>query len=111
MNALPFEQITSEQFMERIIEQKADALVKVSTSVNAASQLLCRTLQELSTHYSDRINFFQLDHEMNASLTASYLVDRLPTLLFFKNGTLVDRLSGLTHRSIISGKLNQLLTL
>jgi len=95
--------------MDRIIMKKADALVKVSTSWNGASQLLCHSLQRMAPLYSGRVDFFSLDYETESALSSTYRVDRVPTILFFKKGTLVDKLTGLTHRTVIANKINQLL--
>ena len=109
MQSKTIETINSEQFIDRIILRKADALVKVSSPWNGASQMLCQTLQGLASTYAGKVNFFALDSESESSLGTTYRVDVIPTILFFKKGTLVDRLSGLTHRTTISHKILQLI--
>jgi thioredoxin 1 len=109
ITAKNLEQITSEQITDRIVLRKADALVKITSHWNAASQMLCNTLQALASQYSGKVDFFSLNYETESTLRDMYLVDSVPTILFFKKGTLVDKLSGLTHRTIISNKINQLI--
>lgn len=109
MIAKTLEEITSDQFVDRILMKKADALVKVSSHWNGASQMLCHTLQTLASQYADKVDFFSLDYETESALSSTYRVDSVPTILFFKKGRLVDKLSGLTQRTIISHKINQLI--
>jgi thioredoxin 1 len=108
MNNHAIQEITSEQFLDRIVVPQADALVKISTAWSGAGQMLCHTLQDLSREYSGRLNFFYVDNDANAQIGAQYMVETVPTLLFFKKGTLVDKLSGLTHRHAIESKINQI---
>ena|SRR5690349_19041456 len=103
-----YETITSDQFIDRVVVPQEDALVKISTAWSGAGQMLCHTLKELATEYSGKVNFYSVEHEADSELTINYRVDTIPTLLFFKKGTLVDKLSGLTHRHIIADKINQL---
>ncbi len=62
----------------------------------------------MSTLYRGKIDFFQLDYEEESAVTSAYQVEGVPTLLFFKKGKLVDKVSGLIQRNIISTKLEQL---
>lgn len=105
---LMFEKITSDQFFHRIIATKADALVKISTDWSGSGQMLCHSLQDLAAQYTGKVDFFSVDHEAEKGLGDAFRIDTIPTLLFFKKGTLVDKLSGLTQKAIISDKLNQL---
>jgi thioredoxin 1 len=101
--------INSQEFVEHIIIKKADALVKVAASWNGAGQMLCKSIRELAEQHTEQITFFAVDYDPDSALAATYRVEPVPTLLFFKKGTLVDKLSGFTRKSIISEKLNQLL--
>lgn len=109
MIAKSLKEITVDQFADRIILKKADALVKISSDWNGASQILCHTLQALAPLYSGKVDFYSLNYNPESSMSDAYRVDSIPTILFFKKGTLVDKVSGLTHRTIISNKINQLI--
>lgn len=111
MKVNAFENISADQFIERIILSKADALVKISSTWNGSALLLCLTLQDLALKYKGKLNFFMVDSDVNPSITTTYMVEALPTLLFFKKGTLVDKLTGLNQKSVINEKINQLVNL
>lgn len=108
MDSQLIQQITSEQFLDRIVVPQADALVKISSVWSGVGQMLAHTLIELSHKYSDRLSFFCVDQDTNADIVTQYMVDSTPTLLFFKKGTLVDKLAGLNHRNAIEEKINQI---
>jgi thioredoxin 1 len=108
MEPMTFKKIKSQDFIERIVLNKVDALVKIVPQWNAAGQLLSNTLHEMATVYQGKVDFFQLEYEEESAFTKTYRVEGVPTLLFFKKGTLVDKISGLIQRTIISTKLDQL---
>ena len=108
MESARIEEITSDQFLDRVVIPQADALVKISSPWNGAGQMLNHTLVELAQKYADRIPFYSVDQDSNMEFIVSYMVDSTPALLFFKGGTLVDKLAGLNHRNIIEEKINQI---
>ncbi len=102
------QQITSDQFLSKVVTQKANALVKIGTAWNGANQMISQTLQDMAVQYGSQVDFFSIDYEPGSSFTLTYRVEDTPTILFFKEGTLVDKLSGLTQRAVISHKICQL---
>ena len=108
MEAPLIQEISAEQFLDKVIVPQTDALIKVSTTWNGAGQMLHFTLYELSQKYSDKLNFYFINQDLNAEISIQYQVEAVPTLLFFKKGTLVDKLSGLNHRNAIEEKINKI---
>jgi thioredoxin 1 len=111
MDEIAFEKITSDQFVDRIVLKQVDALLKISTAWSGASQILCRTFHELSSQYSGKVDFFSMEYDAESPVSLTYRIDSVPTILFFKKGTLVDKLSGLNHQSIISEKINNIINI
>ena len=99
-------QIDSEEFVDRIILSKEDSLVKFSSPWNGTGRLMCNALHELAPQYR-KLNFYSIDYDANWALATTYRVEPVPTLLFFKKGTLVDKLSGLIQKSVITERINQ----
>jgi thioredoxin-like negative regulator of GroEL len=109
MRAKSLQEITSYQFADRIVRKKADAVLQISGHQNGASQMFSHNLQAMASQYSHKVNFFSLKNEKETLPSATFRVDNGDTILFFKRGMLVDKLSGLTHRTIISNKIFQLI--
>lgn len=107
MRAL-IQQITFDQFQRKVLAQKANALVKIGTTWNGANQMIFQTLQDMALQYGGQVDFFSIDYDSQSSFTLAYHIEDTPAILFFKEGTLVDKLSGLTHRAVISHKIYQL---
>ncbi len=109
MEATEVKTITGKEFTEWVVQSKANAVVKLFAEWSGASQLLGFALMDLANEYHGKIEFYQIDIDADPSIADQFAVDLLPTLLFFKEGTLVDKLSGLSQRRTISSKINQIL--
>jgi thioredoxin 1 len=104
-----FKAISQDQVNHQIIALKADAVVKLCSAFNGASQLLAYALAEFQHQYQGSVEFYQIDIDADPGLTDQYHIDLLPTLLFFKKGELVDKISGLTSRTMISSRIHGLI--
>lgn len=107
MHSQYFESINSRQFQDRIVLTKADALVKIS-SFSVDTNFLCSFLDRVAPLYQGKLKFFELDPVSDSGLCETYGVNNATAVLFFKKGTMVDKISGGTHRTILSTKIHRL---
>ena len=66
-------------------------------------------VEELAHEYEGRVLIGKYDVDEGMDLAAEYNIRNIPTLLFFKNGELVDRNVGSTTRAILEDKVKALL--
>ena len=52
------------------------------------------SLQEIAGEYNERLKVVKVDIESNPNATSNYTVLTIPTLIIFKNGQEVERISG-----------------
>ncbi len=57
-------------------------------------KLMTPVLQELKHHLGDRVTILKMDIDKNTALSESYHIRSVPSLVLFKNGTIVWRKSG-----------------
>ena len=73
----------------------------------------CRSIapivEELAQAYEGRVLIGKYDVDDGVEMTAEYGVRNIPTLLFFKNGELVDRSVGSVSRDALTEKIEKLL--
>ncbi|HEX54612.1 MAG: thioredoxin [Candidatus Altiarchaeales archaeon] len=72
----------------------------------------CRILEpriiKLSEEYSGRIVFGKLNIDRNMEIAKRLGIRSIPTLLFFRNGRVVDYIVGVVPEDEIRGRLNKL---
>jgi len=67
-------------------------------------------VEKLAEAYGDQIRFARCNVDHNPKTPDKYGIKGIPTLLFFKRGKLVDKLTGLVPMSIIEGALKNCLS-
>ncbi len=63
-------------------------------------------LDEMSASYTNKVKFVKVNIDEAPDLAKQYSVEAIPTLLFFKNGQVVDRTLGLMDESALKTKLD-----
>ena len=66
-------------------------------------------IEELAEEYKDQVNIGKCDVDDNADLPAQYGVRNIPTVLFIKNGEVVDKQVGATTKAALQAKVEALL--
>lgn len=66
-------------------------------------------IEALAEEYADKVNVAKCDVEENEDIAAQYGVRNIPTVLFIKNGEVVDKQVGAAPKSVFEDKLKALL--
>jgi thioredoxin 1 len=66
-------------------------------------------VEELAEKYEEKVFIGKLNVDENEEVTAQFGIRSVPTLLFFKNGKLADKLVGAASKNIIEEKIKALL--
>jgi thioredoxin 1 len=66
-------------------------------------------VQEIGEEYSDQVLVGKLDVDHNPVTARKYGIRNIPTLLFFKNGEVVDKQVGSVPKQVLIKKLEQYL--
>jgi thioredoxin 1 len=62
-------------------------------------------LDELAEQYAGRVKVVKVDLDKNQEIAGRYRIMSIPTLLYFKDGQVVDQVIGAVGRDIIEQKL------
>lgn len=66
-------------------------------------------IEELAEEYKDKVNIGKCDVDDNADLPVQFGVRSIPTVLFIKNGEVVDKQVGATTKAALQAKVEALL--
>ena len=73
----------------------------------------CRTIapivEELAEEYADRVNIGKCDVDSSDDVVALYRVRNIPTLVFVKDGQVVDKHVGAISKNDLQAKIDALL--
>ena len=73
----------------------------------------CRTvapiIEELYNQYSQQVNIGKLNIDTSPTIPARYNVRNIPTVLYIKNGEVIDKQVGAASKKVFEDKLKNLL--
>ena len=76
----------------------------------APCRMIAPFIQEFATEYAGRVAFAKLDVDHNPRISMQFGIRSIPTLLFFKNGKLVDQVIGALPKHTLKQRVEALLT-
>ena len=72
-------------------------------------RMIAPVIAELAQEYDGRITVGKCDVEENEELAEEFAIRNIPTILFFKNGEIVDKLVGAVSKAKLEEKFQSLL--
>ncbi|MHA4807151.1 thioredoxin family protein [Flavitalea flava] len=96
-------------FKKEVLENSRLSLVQFKTTWSGACQIIAPVFEDLAKSYSGEAGFFSIDAERETGITKTFGVQEFPTILFFKQGEVIDHAVGLTAKNILTGKIENAL--
>ena len=66
-------------------------------------------VEELAKEYEGRVHIGKMNVDDNVETPETYGIRNIPTILFFKDGQLVDKQIGATQKAVLTSKVESLL--
>ena len=66
-------------------------------------------VEELANDFGDKIKFAKCNVDDNPVTPGKYGIKAIPTLIFFKEGSVVDQITGMVAKSRLESSINNLL--
>ena len=101
-------QITRENF-ESLKNGNLPLVVDFWATWCGPCRMVAPIISELAEKYDGRIVVGKCDVEENEDLAADFGIRNIPTILFFKNGEVVDKLVGAQSKQVFEAKFDALL--
>ena len=72
-------------------------------------RVIAPIVEELAAEYEGKAVIAKCDVDNSSEVPVKYGIRNIPTLLFFKNGEVVDKIVGSTSKANIIAKINSLI--
>lgn len=103
------QQVNDNNFEEIVLKSKNPVLVDFWAEWCGPCRAIGPVIEELSKEYEGKVTIVKLNTDENPVTPSNYGIRSIPTLLFFKNGKVVDKLIGAVPKSNIKSKLDAIL--
>lgn len=100
-------EVTDTSFEQEIEKHEGLAIVDFWATWCGPCRMVAPILDQLATEYTGKVKVTKLDVDSNQKTAMRFNVRSIPTILFFKNGKVVDTVVGAQPRANIESKLQQ----
>jgi len=101
--------VSDSEFEELVLNAEAPALVDFWAPWCMPCRMIAPTLEKLAAEYDGRALIAKVNTDENQQWAAHYGVQGIPTLLFIKDGQVVDRVVGVTPAGQLKQKLEKMI--
>lgn len=98
------------QFHQRVEQSSMPVLLDFYSPTCGPCRMIAPVVDALAQEYAGRLLVFKLDTSSQQMTASRFQIRGVPTLLFFKDGQVVDQLVGAAPRSDIEQRINRLLS-
>jgi len=102
-------EFTDSNFDELVLKSDKPVIVDLWAVWCGPCRMVGPIVEEIGQEYEGQAIVGKLDVDNNPEIARRYSIRNIPTILFFKNGEIVDKQVGAVPKQVIVGKLEPLL--
>ena len=101
--------ITTSEFEEQALKSDIPVLVDFWAVWCGPCRAIAPIVDAIATEYAGKVKVFKLNVDDEPEIAQKYGVMSIPTLLFFKDGKVVEQVVGAVPKPVIANKLATIL--
>ncbi len=102
-------ELNDSNFDELVLKSDKPVMVDFWAEWCGPCRMISPIIEELGNEYAGRVVVAKVDVDYNNAIAMRYGIRNIPTVLFFKNGQVVDKQVGAVSKSMFVKKLEQIL--
>lgn len=99
-------EITDANFDELVMNSDKPVLLDFWAEWCGPCRMVGPIVEEISNDYDGKAVVGKVDVDSNPGISAKFGIRNIPTILFFKNGEVVDKQVGAVPKAALAGKLD-----
>lgn len=97
---------TEENFTKEVLQAQELVVVDFYADWCGPCQMMGPVIEELAEQYQGTVKIGKLNTDENQELAGKYKIMSIPSILFFKNGEVVEFLNGVTSKEEMEQKID-----
>lgn len=102
-------EITDSNFEELVLNSGKPAMIDFWAEWCGPCRMIAPYVEQMAEEYKDKAVIGKVDVDNNPGIASRYGIRNIPTVLFFKNGEMVDKQVGAVPKNNLVAKLESLL--
>ena len=102
--------VNQKNFKQEVTQKQGLSVVQFFAEWSGTCQMMMPVYDELSRSYNSRAGFYSVDIDKDPTLKEQYGIMELPTVLFFRNGNVIDFVAGAVSKNAFIAKLENTVT-
>lgn len=101
--------VTDEAFEKTVLQSPLPVVVDFWAPWCGPCKMIAPSIEQLAKEYDGKLLVIKVNTDDHATYARQYGVQGIPTLLFFKDGQVVDKIVGAVPMPMIKGKVDAIL--
>jgi len=101
--------VTSQTWDQEVINASNPVMVDFWAPWCGPCKMIAPTIEELADEYVDQLSVCKLNTDENPEIASKYQIMGIPSLLFFKEGKLIDKIVGAASKKQFKEKIDTIL--
>lgn len=101
--------VTDNSFDAQILKCDIPVVTEFLASWSKPGRKVASHLQEIAAEYNEQLKVVKVDIELSPTMTSNYEVLNIPTVIIFKNGQEVERVTGPWSKEALLEKITPFL--
>lgn len=102
--------LTDNNFQAEVLEKKGVILVDFWAAWCGPCQMLAPIIEELAKEYEGKVVVGKLEVDENPQTSSQYQIQGIPSVIFFKDGKIVDQFVGVQPKEVYKQVLDKLIS-
>ena len=102
-------EITDGNFQQSVIDKGGLTVIDFWAEWCGPCRMVAPIIEELATEYDGKALVGKVDVDSNQEISMKYAIRSIPTILFIKDGEVVDKHVGATSKQVLASKIESYL--